>query len=124
MLYHMTNILNQPNATIIEFGTEHSELSEISLRLVSPQIIGAIKLADPPRFVYDLSSATIISSHFIRLLIKTWKLAISRGGDIVLVGVKDDCLDELERLKIDSLWKRFESRDEAVASFSGKRKRM
>lgn len=115
----MANILNQPTATIIEFCTEHSELTEASLRTTSRQITNSIKTAVPPAFVYDLSNAVIIGPHFIQFLIKTWKLAKSRDGEIVLVGINTDCLKELELLKIDSLWKRFESRDEAVASFGG-----
>lgn len=119
----MISIFNQQTATIIEFGKENPELTEANLCKVSQQIIGSIKSAELPAFVYDLSHSTIISSYFIHLLIKTWKLAKARGGNIVLVGLKADGLDELKRLRIDSLWKRYESRDEAVDSYKKKKRR-
>ena len=110
----MANILNQDGISIIVFGSEQSALTEKSLAPVANQIIGIIKTTDPALFVFDLSQVDSIEHHFIQFLVKTWKQSKRQNGDIALVGMNVDCLKVLERLKVEALWQRFETRGEAI----------
>ncbi|TWT39104.1 STAS domain-containing protein [Blastopirellula retiformator] len=115
----MVNILRKREVTVIEFGNEYDSLDETNLGKTSQQLIEVAKHADPPLVIFDLTSTRYFGSYFIQFLIRTWKLVKKRNGRLVLVGLDDPCLSVLRRSKIDSLWERFATTDEAVANLLG-----
>lgn len=115
----MVNILRKRDVTVIEFGLEYDSLDESNLGKTAQQLIEVAKHADPPLVVFDLSSTKFFGSYFIQFLIRTWKLVKKRDGRLVLAGLDDPCLSVLRRSKIDSLWERFATADDAVDDLLG-----
>ncbi|MHC2069299.1 STAS domain-containing protein [Bremerella sp. T1] len=110
----MVNILRQRDITILEFGPEYVNLDEASLSQVVQQVVEVAKHTSPPLVIIDLSHTESIGSFFIQFLIRIWKLIKKRGGQLVLVGLNENCLEVLKRSKIESLWQRFASREAAM----------
>ena len=113
----MVNILRQSDVTILDFGAEYENLDESNLGNVVQQIVEIAKHASPPLVVIDMAQVRSIGPFFIQFLIRIWKLIKKRGGQLVISGLDDNCLAVLKRSKIESLWQRYATREEAIASF-------
>ncbi|MFA8016299.1 STAS domain-containing protein [Bremerella cremea] len=113
----MVNILRQRDITILDFGPEYLSLDESNLSKVVQQIVEVAKHATPPLVIVDLSHTESFGSFFIQFLIRIWKLIKKRGGQLVLAGLNENCLNVLKRSKIESLWQRYPTREEALDAF-------
>lgn len=112
----MVNILRQSDVTILDFGPEYENLDESNLGNVVQQVVEIAKHASPPLVVMDLTNIRSIGPFFIQFLIRIWKLIKKRGGQLVLSGLDENCLTVLKRSKIESLWQRYPTREEAIAA--------
>ena len=110
----MVNILRQSDITVLEFGPEYRTLDESNLSQVVQQAVEVAKHASPPLVILDLSHTESFDSFFIQFLIRIWKLIKKRNGQLVIAGLSDNCLEVLKRSKIDSLWKRYPTRESAA----------
>ncbi len=89
----------------IEFGLEE-QVAELVLKSVARQ--------DNPLIVFDLSQVDNFASMFLALLIRCWKLALSRGGTMVLAGVTDRARELLRVTGLDIVWPIYDSKREAM----------
>jgi anti-sigma B factor antagonist len=89
----------------IEFGLEES---------VSELILKTLKRQDQPQVVFDLSRVTFFGSVFLAVLIRCWKLAVSRGGSMVLSGVDERSRELLRITSLDMVWPIYQSKREAI----------
>ena len=89
----------------IDFGLEES---------VSEMILKSIKRQENPLVIFDLSQVDNFGSMFLALLIRCWKLALSRGGTMVLSGVSDQIRELLRVTSLDMVWPMYASKREAM----------
>jgi len=89
----------------IEFGLEEA---------VSELILKPLKRQEQPQIVFDLSRVKFFGSVFLALLIRCWKLAVSRGGTMVLSGVDERSRELLRITSLDIVWPIYQSKREAI----------
>jgi anti-anti-sigma factor len=89
----------------IEFGLEE---------LVSEVILTPLRRQENPLIVFDLSRVDYFGSMFLALLIRCWKLALSRGGTMALSGVNDRTRELLRVTALDMVWPLYQSKREAI----------
>ncbi len=89
----------------IDFGLEES---------VSEMILKSIKRQENPLVIFDLSQVDNFGSMFLALLIRCWKLALSRGGTMALSGVSDQIRELLRVTSLDMVWPMYASKREAM----------
>jgi anti-anti-sigma factor len=89
----------------IEFGLEET-MSELILK--------PLQRETDPQVVFDLSRVTFFGSVFLALLIRCWKLVLSKGGTMVLAGVDDRSRELLRITSLDMVWPIYQSKREAI----------
>jgi anti-anti-sigma factor len=89
----------------IEFGLEE---------LVSDLILKPLRRQENPSIVFDLSRVDYFGSMFLALLIRCWKLALSKGGTMALAGVNDRTRELLRVTSLDMVWPIYQSKREAI----------
>lgn len=73
--------------------------------------------ANPPLVVLDLSHTRFFGSSFIEILFRLWtQLQARPGGNFAICGLTPHCLDVLKITHLDTLWRLFPDRGEAVRS--------
>ncbi|MSR56706.1 MAG: anti-sigma factor antagonist [Planctomycetaceae bacterium] len=71
--------------------------------------------ADPPLVVLDLSNTTFFGSSFIELIFRVWnRLQARPGGSFAICGLTSHCLEVLKITHLDTLWRLYPTREEAV----------
>ena len=71
--------------------------------------------ANPPVVVLDLSHTRFFGSSFIEVLFRLWtRLQARAGGTFAICGLTPHCQDVLKITHLDTLWRLFPDRDEAV----------
>lgn len=68
-------------------------------------------------FVLDLSGVEFLSSSGLRVLVTTLKTVRKAGGDLRLAQMSQRASDAIELAGLDPLFKTYEDREAAVASF-------
>ncbi len=89
----------------IEFGLEEA---------VSDLILKPLRRQEHPQIVFDLSRVKFFGSVFLALLIRCWKLVVSRGGTMVLSGVDERSRELLRITSLDIVWPIYQSKREAI----------
>jgi anti-anti-sigma factor len=89
----------------IEFGLEEA---------VSELILKPLRRQEQPQIVFDLSRVKFFGSVFLALLIRCWKLVVSRGGTMVLSGVDERSRELLRITSLDIVWPIYQSKREAI----------
>jgi anti-sigma B factor antagonist len=89
----------------IEFGLEEA---------VSELILKPLQRQENPLIVFDLSRVGFFGSMFLALLIRCWKLVLSRGGTMALSGVGDRTRELLRITSLDIVWPIYQSKREAI----------
>jgi anti-anti-sigma regulatory factor len=75
--------------------------------------------AEPPMVVLDLSHTQFFGSSFIEVLFRVWtQLQARPGGAFAICGLTPHCLDVLKITHLDTLWRLFPCRDDAVRAMS------
>jgi anti-sigma B factor antagonist len=106
--------------TVIGLGPAYQIIDEHVLDGgLGESMIEAADEADPPLVVLDLSHTQFFGSSFIEVLFRLWTRLQSRsGGSFAICGLTPHCLDVLKITHLDTLWRVFPNRDEAVRSLS------
>jgi anti-anti-sigma factor len=92
-------------------------LERIEFRLeeqVAELVLKPVRHQENPLIVFDLSQADCFGSMFLALLIRCWKLVLSRGGTMALAGVSDRTRELLRVTNLDTVWPIYNSRREAI----------
>jgi anti-sigma B factor antagonist len=89
----------------IEFGLEEQ---------VADMILKPLQRQENPLIVFDLSQVDNFGSMFLALLIRCWKLAMSRGGTMALAGVTERTRELLRVTALDIVWPIYDSKREAM----------
>ncbi len=97
--------VNIPRATM-------NEAEELKFSL-SEEINNGVK-----NLVVDLSDCDYIDSTFLGTLVVTLKKVTAHGGDLRLIGFKPAVRSMFELTRMYRVFETFESKDEAVKSFS------
>lgn len=102
--------------TVIELGPAYQIVDEHLLDTGLEQSLAEIvAAADPPLVVLDLTQTQFFGSSFIEVLFRLWsQIQARRGGEFAICGLTPHCLDVLKITHLDTLWKLFQTRGEAV----------
>ncbi len=96
-------------------ATRDLERIEFSLEeLVSDLVLKPLRRQESPSIVFDLSQVDYFGSMFLALLIRCWKLVLSRGGTMALSGVNQNTRELLRVTALDTVWPMYTSRREAI----------
>lgn len=75
--------------------------------------------AHPPLVVLDVSHTTFFGSSFIEIVFRMWnRLRGQPGGNLALCSVTPYCREVLQVAHLDTLWRMYPTRAEAVAALS------
>jgi anti-anti-sigma factor len=69
---------------------------------------------ETPLIVVDLSRVDFFGSSFLSLLLRCWRLASSKGGQMVLSGVSERARELLHLTSLDLIWPIYADRREAI----------
>jgi len=81
---------------------------------VADLILKPLRRQENPLIIFDLSQVDNFGSMFLALLIRCWKLALSRGGTMALSGVTERTRELLRVTALDMVWPIYESKREAI----------
>ena len=106
--------------TVIGLGPGYGSVDEKVLDAgLRAALLDTAESANPPLVVLDLSHTNFFGSSFIEILFRIWnRLQAKPGGTFAICGVTSYCLEVLKVTHLDSLWKLYPTRDEAVRSIS------
>jgi anti-sigma B factor antagonist len=94
-------------------------LSLVNDQRLMYQMLERVEEYADPRVVIDMEAVTFADSTFLAVMVSVWKRISSRGGQMVLSGVPADIAEVLQYTKLNTLWKAYPSRDEAVDAVQG-----
>lgn len=92
-------------------------LENLAFRLeehVADTILGPIRDQDHPLIVFDLSRVGYFGSMFLALLIRTWKLTLSKGGSMAVAGAAGRTRELLRVTSLDMVWPIYDTKNEAI----------
>jgi anti-sigma B factor antagonist len=69
--------------------------------------------------IIDLAEVAFVDSAGLGQLVAALKMAVHHGGDLILVNPGESVQDLLRITKLDTIFRRFASVEEAMASFPG-----
>jgi anti-sigma B factor antagonist len=104
----ITVIMANPALESLAFGLE-KQAAELILKPIQSQ--------ENPLILFDLSQVDYFGSMFLALLIRCWKLALSRGGSMALSGVSSRTRELLRITSLDIVWPIYDTRQEAMEAF-------
>jgi anti-sigma B factor antagonist len=81
---------------------------------VAEMILKPLRRQENPLIIFDLSEVDNFGSMFLALLIRCWKLALSRGGTMALSGVTDRTRELLRVTALDMVWPIYQTKREAI----------
>lgn len=114
----MVKVSRQHNVTVVESEGNYPSLEVAKLEEMGRVLLGEAVRADPPLLVLDLTDTGFIGSSFIELMIRAMKRVRERGGAFALCHVQPFCLDILQTARLDQVFPRYSTRDEAIAAVS------
>lgn len=100
----------------------HGDLGGLSLvsdQRLMYQMLEKVEEHEEPRVVIDMQSVTFADSTFLAVMVSVWKRISARGGRMVLSSVPADIAEVLHYTKLNTLWKAYPARDEAVEAVQG-----
>lgn len=92
---------------------------DAAIRQFGDDLNAGVRGLTEPLVVVDLSHSKFIGSTFIEALLRSWHEIKSRRGKLVLCGLNAACREVLAVSKLDSLWRPYDTREEAVAALVG-----
>lgn len=105
--------------TIVALGPVYEQLDETRLDQVKDSLMAAVEKANPPKVIIDLSHTKFFGSSFIEVLFRMWNRMHTRpDGRFGIVGLSPYCAEVLKITHLDSLWKTFPTREEAIKGLS------
>ena len=110
------NVLRHDDITIIELGLNYDSLNGPIFEDVQAVMLEQAQNATPPLIVLDLADTVYMGSAFIETISRTWKRVNARSGQLVLCCLTPFCAEVLRATRLDTLWKHYPTRDEAIAA--------
>jgi anti-anti-sigma factor len=101
----VTVITANPALERLAFGLEEQ---------VAELILEPLQRQENPLILFDLSQVDYFGSMFLALLIRSWKMALSRGGTMALSGVTERTRELLRVTSLDIVWPIYDNRLEAM----------
>lgn len=92
-----------------QIGFKQSQLQTETTAIVKQLDGGAIL-----HLVFDADNADFLSSAVIGSMIQMWEAAEEKGGRFVSCNISDGALEALVAMRLDTKWRRYDSRDEAL----------
>ena len=111
----MTRVVYEQSVSIVELLAHYDSLDLNVLDEFAETLVAAAVEADPPWLLLDMSQTEYVSSSFIELLVRAWRVIERREGRMALCGVQPFCLEVLETTRLDVLWPIYPTRGEALA---------
>jgi anti-anti-sigma factor len=102
--------------TVIELGAGFQSVDERALDSgLRTSLLEMAESADPPVVLLDLSHTNFFGSSFIEILFRLWnRLNAKPGGNFAICGLTSYCLEVLKITHLDTLWRLYDTRDEAL----------
>lgn len=105
----------EDGVTVVTLGPQFENLDEWILDGLRETLLNVSQQADPPLVVLDLSHTKFFGSSFIEVLFRLWnRLNTRQGGQFAISGLTPYCAEVLSITHLDTLWRTFPKRDEAV----------
>ena len=113
----------QSSVTVISTGASYENLDDSILWELKAAILDAVNDAEPPLVVIDLSNTKFFGSAFIEILFRAANRLKSRvGGEFVIAGLTEYCLEVIRLMNLDKIWEIHDSVDEAVSVLANRLK--
>jgi anti-sigma B factor antagonist len=79
-------------------------------------VLEPIRQVENPQVVLDLTGINYFGSVFLALLLRMWKLVVSKNGTMVLGGASSNTRELLAVTALDTIWAIYDTRAEAIAA--------
>jgi anti-sigma B factor antagonist len=113
-------ILVENGVTIIALGPEFETLDEMKLDQIRDAILAVADGTPVPAAVLiDLSHTKFFGSSFIEVLFRVWNRVNQSGGKFAICGLNSYCREILQITHLDTVWKTFPTRLEALQWLAG-----
>lgn len=108
--------------TVISLGPACQNIDETVLdNGLRDSMLEITKEINPPLVVVDMSHTKFFGSSFIEILFRIWnRLHAKPGGQFAISGLSPYCAEVLKITHLDSLWRVFPTREEAVRTLSSR----
>lgn len=114
-------IVVDSGVTVVALGTEFVNLDEHRLDGIRESLLDVSQSAEPPLLVLDLSQTKFFGSSFIEVLFRLWnRISARKGGEFAISGLTPYCAEVLAITHLDTLWRTFPNRAEAVRALVAK----
>ncbi|OYW11773.1 MAG: hypothetical protein B7Z55_18925, partial [Planctomycetales bacterium 12-60-4] len=111
----LTQVHPVGDVSVVEFGPNCELVEDQILEALGAELLAAVRAADPPRVILDLTRTKFFGSGFIEVLLRVWKeLQHKPQARMILCGVQIYCREVLEITHLDQLWPIVATRDEAL----------
>lgn len=112
------DITVENGVTVVALGPAFENLDEHLLDSVRDVLMEVSNRATPPKVVIDLSHTKFFGSSFIEVLFRLWNRLNTRDGGFAIAGLTPYCAEVLTITHLDTLWKIFPLREDAVRALS------
>lgn len=117
----LTQVLKVGDVTVVEFGPRCELVEDQILEPLGAELLVAVRGAEPPQVVLDLSRTKFFGSGFIEVLLRVWKeLQHKPQARMILCGVQIYCREVLQITHLDQLWPIVDTRDAALERMATK----
>lgn len=104
--------------TVIGFSSRCELIEDALLEPIGAELLEAVRAADPPQVLLDLSATRFFGSGFIEVLLRTWReLQLRPDSRMVMCCVQVYCREILTITHLDRLWPIAETRAEGLKLF-------
>jgi anti-anti-sigma factor len=108
-------VSRQDDVTVIALSPGFERLDTGTIYRIEESFLNAIKSADPPLVLVDLTHTKFFSSAFITLLVQMHRRVQARnGGRLAVTGLSNYCREVLRTTQVHKLLEIYSTRDEAV----------
>ena len=112
-------VLVENGVTVIALGPQFENIDERIVNDLREALLEISFKAVSPRIVLDLSNTKFFGSAFIEVLFRLWnRLNTKEGGQFAICGLTPYCAEVLTITHLDTLWRTFPKRDEAVRAIA------
>ena len=79
-------------------------------------VLEPMRHVDQPQVAVDLTGINYFGSVFLALLLRMWKLVVSKSGTMVLGGAGPNTRELLAVTALDTIWAIYDTRAQAIAA--------
>lgn len=101
--------------SVISLLPELNEAQWSDIEKVGNELLSRLNSAPTPKFLVDLSALNYMGSAMVALIVRLWKAAKERGGDMVVVNRHELVFEVLKLAGLTKLWNIVDSREKGLA---------